>query len=215
MTLLMFTRGQGIRHILYLQCDCRCLSSGGPCLDENSLLRNVQRQNLRTSVLTTELCLGHASTHNASGRQTTRDDVSHFVDNLRATPLLVSQSLDTIFALLSLNHLHISTHALGGEFLCKVINAQSITVEASKCAKLPAEAKLSQIKDEVLHLLFGHARAVPIERGAIIISEHLVWHSTPHFCSKLFRLAQDGLAGFHPDRIGIWSPCEGSLDAEF
>merc|ERR1719247_2117388 len=108
---------------------------------------------LRPSVLTTELCLGHASTHNASGRQTTRDDVSHFVDNLRATPLLVSQSLDTIFALLSLNHLHISTHALGGEFLCKVINAQSITVEASKCAKLPAKAELSQIKDEVLHLL--------------------------------------------------------------
>ena len=77
----------------------------------------------------------------------------------------------SFLALLSLDHLHVGAAALGRISLGEVVDAQSVTVEASKSDELPAVAQLGQVPDEGLHLSVAHARGVPVEGWAVVVGQ--------------------------------------------
>jgi len=87
-----------------------------------------------------ELFLSYASAHDASGRGSRRYDITHLVDNLRATPLLMRQRLDTVLPFLTLDQLNISTCATFGILASKKVNAERIGMEARQSDELPAES---------------------------------------------------------------------------
>mmetsp|Transcript_73031 Transcript_73031/g.126667 ORF Transcript_73031/g.126667 Transcript_73031/m.126667 type:complete len:207 (-) Transcript_73031:277-897(-) len=165
-------------------------------------------------MLCTKLRLCDPGTHDASGREAAGDNVAHLIHDLRSTPLLVRKGLHAELPLLPLDKLHVSCSTFCCICLGEGINGEGVTVEACQSDELPAEAELRQIPDEGLHLCIRHAGSVPIERGAQIVSKHLVWNCSFDGGCKLLSLAEDWLASLHPDGICIWGKSNCTLAAE-
>mmetsp|Transcript_40457 Transcript_40457/g.104674 ORF Transcript_40457/g.104674 Transcript_40457/m.104674 type:complete len:452 (-) Transcript_40457:157-1512(-) len=165
-------------------------------------------------MLCTELRLGDASAHDACGGLATGDDVAHLVDDLGAAPLLVRQGLDAELALLALDELHVGRGAALGVVAGEEVDAEGIAMETGEGDELPAEAQLRQVPDEGFHLGIRHAGAVPVEGGAKVVGQHLVRRHSTNLRGELRGLAQDGLAGLHPDAVGVRNEGDGALDTE-
>mmetsp|Transcript_73032 Transcript_73032/g.126670 ORF Transcript_73032/g.126670 Transcript_73032/m.126670 type:complete len:206 (-) Transcript_73032:175-792(-) len=165
-------------------------------------------------MLCTKLRLCDPGTHDASGREAAGDNVAHLIHDLRSTPLLVGKGLHTKLTLLTLDELHVGCCTLGCVCLGKSVNGKGIAMKARQGDELPTEAKLSQIPDEALHLRIGHTRGIPVEGWAQVVCKHLVWHCSPDFLSELLGLAQNWLAGLHPESISIRRIRDRTLDAE-
>mmetsp|Transcript_5990 Transcript_5990/g.18925 ORF Transcript_5990/g.18925 Transcript_5990/m.18925 type:complete len:382 (-) Transcript_5990:203-1348(-) len=168
----------------------------------------------RTSMLGAELRLRDAGGHDSGRGEAGRDDVAHLVDDLGAAPLLVRQGLHAHLALLTLDELHVGRRATLRVVAGEQVDGQGIAMEARQRDELPAEAELGEVPDEGLHLGIGHAAVVPVEGGAQVVGEHLVGSCGADLLSELRCLAQDGLAGLHPDAIRIGGEGDGTLDAE-
>merc|ERR1719499_2682046 len=166
------------------------------------------------SMLGAELRLRDARAHDARGGRAARDDVPHFVDDLRAAPLLVRQRLHAGLPLLALDELDVRGGAARLVFPGEEVDAQGIAMETRQRDELPAESQLGEIPNEALHLRIRHARRVPIEGGAQVVSEHLVRHGRAHLRRELRGLAQDRLASLHPDAVRVRPKGDGPLDAK-
>mmetsp|Transcript_74939 Transcript_74939/g.169718 ORF Transcript_74939/g.169718 Transcript_74939/m.169718 type:complete len:207 (-) Transcript_74939:627-1247(-) len=166
------------------------------------------------SMLGSELRLGDAGAHDARRGGASGDDVASLVHDLGSAPLLVRERLHAVLALLALDELHVCRRAALGVVPREEVDAESVAVEARQRDELPAEAHLGEVPDEGLHLRVRHARGVPVEGRAEVVGQHLVRHGSTDLLRELRRLAQDGLAGLHPDAVGVGREGDRALDAE-
>merc|ERR1712079_174861 len=165
-------------------------------------------------VLCTKLSLCDSCTHDASRRGAAGDDVASLIHNLRATPLLVCERLHLVLPLLPLDKLYICCCPTSSILPCKEVNRKRITMETCQGNELPAKTQLGKVPDEGLHLCICHARCIPVEGWAEVVSQHLVRHFCLHLGCELCSLGQNGLARFHPDGVSIRSEGDSPLDAK-
>merc|ERR1712048_1498778 len=108
-----------------------------------------------------------------------------------------------MLTLLSLDHLHIGSHANIFVLPRKHCYAQCIHMESSQCNELPAITHLGHVPNECFHFVISHTGCIPIEGWRIVVCQHQVWAGTKNIICKLFGLLQTWLSSLHPDCICI------------
>jgi hypothetical protein len=158
----------------------------------------------------TELGLGNSLAHGSGRGDTTGDGLDQVVVVVGTGPVLVSEGLDTVVALLALDAVDVGEHAFFGELAGKHVDAQGVAVEAGKGDELPGEAQGAQVADEGAHVVVGHASSVPVEGGRQVVGEHDVGVLGEDTLGELGGLGQDGGLGLHPEEVRVRSEGDSS-----
>lgn len=166
---------------------------------------------LKNFLVGTELGLGDTLAHGSGGGNTTLDSLDQVVIVVGARPVLMSQGLDVVGALLTLDAVDVGVHALVSKLAGKDVNAESVAVEAGEGDELPGEAELAEVPDEGAHVVVGHASSVPVEGRREVVSEHDVGVAGEDSLGELGGLGQDGRLGLHPEEVRIGSEGDSSI----
>lgn len=158
----------------------------------------------------TKLGLGDTLAHGSGRGDTARDGLDQVVVVVGTGPVLVSEGLDTVVALLALDAVDVGEHALFGELAGKDVNAQGVAVEAGEGDELPGEAQGAQVADEGAHVVVGHTSSVPVEGGGQVVGEHDVGVLGEDSLGELGGLGQDGGLGLHPEEVRVRSEGDSS-----
>lgn len=158
----------------------------------------------------TELGLGDTLAHGSSRRDTTRDSLDEVVVVVGTGPVLVSQGLDAVVALLALDAVDVGVHALVGELAGKDVDAESVAVEAGEGNELPGEAQGTEVGDEGAHVVVSHAGGIPVEGGGQVVGEHDLGVLGENALGELCGLGKDGGLGLHPEEVRVRSEGDSS-----
>lgn len=159
----------------------------------------------------TELGLGDTLAHGSGGRNTTLDGLDQVVIVVGARPVLVSQGLDVVGALLALDAIDVGIHTLVSELTGKDVNAEGVAVEAGEGDELPGEAELAEVANEGAHVVVGHASGVPVEGRREVVGEHDLGVAGENSLGELGGLGQDGRLGLHPEEVRVGSEGDSSI----
>lgn len=110
---------------------------------------------------------------------------------------------DLVLSLGPLDVLHVREHAPLGVVLGKVVNGESVGMEASQGDELPDKAFLGQLVVEVEDLLVGHTSSVPVEGRRAVVREHGLGVDALHSTSEFSGLVELRLGGLHPDEVAV------------
>lgn len=159
----------------------------------------------------TELGLSDTLAHGSGGRNTTLDGLDQVVIVVGARPVLVSQGLDVVRALLALDAVDVGVHALVSELAGKDVNTEGVAVEASEGDELPGEAEFAEVADEGAHVVVGHAGGIPVEGRREVVGEHDLGVASEDSVGELGGLGQDGRLGLHPEEVRVGSEGDSSM----
>ena len=124
----------------------------------------------------------------------------------------MKELVDILGLLLSLDVLYECQHALLLECLGEDLGNEGVHVEPGKGNELPAVSHLSQVGDEVFHVVLGHLLGIPIEARGQVVGEEDVGLEGMDAIGELLGHGEVRGRSLHPEHISVVSEGEAALD---
>lgn len=135
------------------------------------------------------------------GGTTTGGSLEEVVHELRTGPLLVGEGLDTVHALLVLDHLDVGEHTiLASVGLGGLVDGEGVGVESKEGDEVPGDSELAELTLEVADVIVRTGDA-PVEAGAQVVGDDLLRDDGVDTVGELGDLGDRRGGGLAPDHV--------------